>query len=130
MLTAAERATAFSSRGILAAQLTPAQQDALLRPLLSRGYSPQIINGLRVRFDYVPAGAYRWVPEDAPGGAIEDMRRRAVVWAVTPEEALAAARRLEPRAVPEQIRRTDGGLFSVCLFQGDVVFRHLLNDGD
>ena len=108
MLTPEQRRQCQMPQWLAVEALTPAQQEALARALQPQGIPPQYLVGMRLHFDYLPAGGYvcgPWVNspwrEKAP-----------VVTARTRDAALAAARRLLPDIPPGDIQRSYG-IFSL-----------------
>lgn len=107
------RAKFFEPEGAALSALPPEQQRQLL-DLLAKDRGPWAPREGRFRVDYVPSGWYSWVPH-YPGDRQLAENRKPVVAAKTPEEALAEARKLDPDAKPDQIKRS-GGIFAVTNF--------------
>lgn len=104
------------------AQLLPPQLNEALTPAglpLSRLTPPQLQEWLRLQpastvearlqVEYVPAGAYLWVPVAPRAQALQLVDLR-VVSGSTPEAVLAQARQLYSGATERQIRRSTGVL--------------------
>ncbi len=94
--------------------LDRAQQQEFARIYLVKGdTNPQILPGLRIHVDYIPAGTYVWHPV-----VEEEAEQRYIVYTQisklpaaagkTVEGALAEARRIYPKAAANQIKRSRG----------------------
>lgn len=107
-MSPAQRQLAFRPRGLALEEMPALHQEVLVR-LLSRGYSPEDLRGLRLGVEYSPAGAYVWQPVVARS-EYDEAQKWPLVAARTPEAALASARKLYPAAQPNQVRRSKGEL--------------------
>jgi hypothetical protein len=110
------------TQGVGAADLRPAQAEALQRLLQAKGLS--LGSRGRLRLDYAPAGTYVWEPSAGPAGP----SAASVIWARTPEAALGVARRLDPAATAEQVHRRHG-VFGVSLLVDNRAGWQLRYDG-
>jgi hypothetical protein len=107
--TRPQLARAQEAGGLALAELAPAQQEALARPVLRQAKDPQALAVLRFHFDYAPAGSYLWKPVvNSEREADEAVKRWLVVVGRTPEATLALARRHNPSAAPAEIHRSHG----------------------
>jgi hypothetical protein len=113
MLTSEQRRQSQTPEWLPAEALTPAQQEALARALQPQGIPPQYLTGMRLQYDYIPAGGYVCGPwTNSPRR--EEALKAPVVVARTREAALAAARRLQPDAGPGDIQRSRGIFALAC----------------
>lgn len=103
-LRADQLSQALSPAGLLLAGLTPDQQREWLR------FQPLPPADARLRVEYVPAGAYVWMPLVTTAETGERLSRLPVVAGKTIPEAVAAARKHYPDATEKQFRRSLGVL--------------------
>ena len=97
--------------GVLASDLPPAQREALAQVVAMEKQAPEAMGGLRFRVEYAPLGTYLWMPVVATSKEAEQLNGRwPFVAAETAEAALAMARKYNPAAQPDQIRRSRGAL--------------------
>jgi hypothetical protein len=100
-LTHAQLQDALKPDGLPWASLSPAQQQAFAR-------TDQSLAGTTTRVRFAPSGWYVWQTGFDPGTPPEQVWRLPLVAEPTAEQALAAARRLDPHASPEEIQRYSG----------------------
>lgn len=119
--SAAARRAFFAPEGIAFSSFTPKQRQELLGFLLEeRSYladMPQVLTASSFRMDYVPSGWYVWRPEytineDKQGKKQLEINRLPLAFGRTKEEALAAARKYDPK-VPENHIKLSPGILSV-----------------
>lgn len=106
---------ALSPSGIGFEALLPAQREILVGHLLRKGLPASFLEGMRLAVAYVPAGRYLWIPVVESEEAKQRAAARPVVSGPTPEAALAAARKVDPRADSDQIKRCAGVLSIRCV---------------
>jgi hypothetical protein len=103
------RERAFSQEGLALAQLPPGHQEEVVRALQQWNYQPLRLADSRIRLVFVPAGRYVWyAPHDR--FTTEQYFALPVASGKSPEEALAAARKVDPKADAREIHRTRGVL--------------------
>jgi hypothetical protein len=103
------RERAQGTNGVALAELLRPQQEALTGLVMGDHSDPQALAGLRFRFDYAPVGTYVWHPVVATSREAEEMGAKwPVVAGRTAGETLALARRVNPAAAPDEIKRSRG----------------------
>jgi hypothetical protein len=119
---------ALSPEGLLVGSLGAQEQQAVVAAMASRFPPADPVEALRraaswrIPVAYAPAGAYTWTPLLGPERSREAVDRLPVIAARTAEEALAAARKVDPSVTAEEIERTDGMLAISLLFQNGMVW--------
>jgi len=101
---------ALSETGLSCRELPRAAQRQLAELAPS-----ELLNGIpaetvRLRVTYAPSGWKVWSGQLVGAGGAEYLGPLPLAYAKTPEAALAAATRLDPRATPEQLSTTTGFL--------------------
>lgn len=103
LLQPAQLDAARSPAGLPLSGLTPGQQQEWLR------LRPAPPADARLRVEYVPAGAYLWVPVVPRDQALR-LSELDIVSGATPDAVLAQARRHYPGATLKQVRQSTGVL--------------------
>jgi hypothetical protein len=129
-LKSEQRRRCLEPNGIAVTEFTPEQQRGFLQlwnrvvEMRERGIAyrsrmaPQQFLHARFSAEYIRASWYYWSPPWRPPVAWERVLPR--VTARTAEAALAAARRVYPQAISEEIRQSPDGEFKPCIWIGSV----------
>jgi hypothetical protein len=122
-LNAAKRDQALAPTGLPTSALTPAEQSAFLNVMGPRiqGDPEQIsrfLTGTRIRVSYAPEGYFAWVPIAGPTRPQQEAWEAPLCAGRTREAALAALRRIEPKAAEAEIMRSEGILYVTVVRAG------------
>jgi hypothetical protein len=108
-LTPGQLQGALGPNGLAWSALSPAQQQAFAR-------TDQSAVGATVSVRFAPSGWYVWTPGYNRGTSVERLRNLPIVMGPTLEQALAAARKVDPDAAASEFYRGAGLL--VVAFTG------------
>lgn len=117
-LSPEQRRQAQTAVGLPFTQMSLAQQQGFLNLAVERDQlqrlRPQDLAGASLRVQYMPASEYQWLRPAAPGSPLSP----SPVHARTREAALAAARRIDPRADMTEIVPNDVNLVFLYIVSG------------